>query len=288
MKITNACYMNKSFLLYPLLIMTFFTGCSAPKQENAQFNAYLPRPLEDYFEDAPPIQPTETKKETDVWDTSDIDISYVQKDRKLISFTFDDGPSKTMENILAVFAEYNERNPDCRATATFFLNGGVILPDDTSLLQTATLLGFELGNHTHSHFDLTSLDKETLQTEIENTDALLEKIDGKSRHLLRPPFGRINGEVKAQLAVPVINWSIDTLDWTGNSEEKIYQSVYTARFSGAIVLMHDGYRATVNALKRLLPDLKADGYQIVSVSALAKAHGCALRNGSEYIRARKQ
>ncbi|MBQ8406240.1 MAG: hypothetical protein IJX09_06275 [Clostridia bacterium] len=52
--------------------------------------------------------------------------------------------------------------------------------------------------------------------------------------------------------------------------------------------MHDGYKHTVDALKRLLPDLKADGYQVVSVSQLAKAHGCTLRRGSTYIRARKQ
>ena len=65
-------------------------------------------------------------------------------------------------------------------------------------------------------------------------------------------------------------------------------AVLEKKFSGAIVLMHDGYPATVEALKRLLPDLKKDGYQVVSVSAMAKAHGCTLRNGKEYIRARKQ
>ena len=61
-----------------------------------------------------------------------------------------------------------------------------------------------------------------------------------------------------------------------------------AAFSGGIVLMHDGYTATVEALKRLLPDLKAKGYQVVSVSALAKAHNVPLKIGSEYIRLRKR
>ena len=85
-----------------------------------------------------------------------------------------------------------------------------------------------------------------------------------------------------------MNWTIDTLDWTGASVDEIYSTVFEEKFSGAIVLMHDGYVNTVSALKRLLPDLKAAGYQIVSVSALAKAHNCRLRNGGEYIRARKQ
>ena len=129
---------------------------------------------------------------------------------------------------------------------------------------------------------------EELQEEIEKTDDALSRVDGKTLHLFRPPFGHINGEIKTKLQVPVINWTIDTLDWTGIHEEAIYNSVFEARFPGAIVLMHDGYHDTVNTLKRLLPDLKADGYQVVSVSALAKVHDCTLYNGKEYIRARKR
>ena len=52
--------------------------------------------------------------------------------------------------------------------------------------------------------------------------------------------------------------------------------------------MHDGYVETVSAVKRLLPDLKNAGYQVVGVSQLAKANGCQLKTGSVYIRARKQ
>ena len=86
----------------------------------------------------------------------------------------------------------------------------------------------------------------------------------------------------------MIDWTIDTLDWTGVSEEDIYNSVFNYKFPGAIVLMHDGYNNTVSALKRLLPDLKAAGYQVVSVSKMAKAHHCTLQAGKVYIRARKQ
>lgn len=272
------------------LILSFLllSGCSAPQPTKNNLNAYLPpssREME--VEISEPLE-VKIAPVDGVWDTSDIDISYVDTQKKLIAFTFDDGPSKTMESILAVFAEYNEKSPDCRATATFFLNGQHVTEESTPLLHTALLLGCELGNHTHFHHDLTKLSPSEVQSEIEQTDTLLSKIDGKTHHLLRPPFGLINADIKTALPVPVINWAIDTLDWTGVSEEAIYESVFSARFSGAIVLMHDGYYATVNALKKLLPALKEDGYQVLSVSALAKAHGCTLRNGKEYIRARKQ
>lgn len=271
-----------------ILCFTLFTGCTAKTPPETSFNAYLPPSSELSEEDFTLPLEAEVSPQNNVWDVSDVDISYVDLSRKLIAFTFDDGPGKTMENILAAFTDHNERNPDCRATATFFLNGLRITEEMHPLLHTAHILGCELGNHTYHHHNLTTLPDEELQAEIERTDEILCRIDGKTHHLLRAPFGAINDTVKAHLQTPVINWTIDTLDWTGTPEETIYDNVYTARFSGAIVLFHDGYSHTVNALKRLFADLTADGYQVVSVSALAKAHGCTLYNGKEYIRARKQ
>lgn len=283
-----------------LLVLPLFSSCQTISSiDKPKFNAYLPHSFESYFESYEPLEENfgenmrSTEKEEipadpNVWNVSDVDISYIDERRKLVAFTFDDSPSRTMESIFAVFADYNEQNPDCRATATLFCNGVLMDEHSLHLLHTANILGFELGNHTYSHLDLTSLSKETLQSEIDRTDELLSRIDGKPRHLLRAPFGKIDQSVKEFVDTPIVNWTIDTLDWTKNSEENIYNTVISNLFSGAIVLMHDGYPATIDALKRLLPDLKEKGYQIVSVSALAKAHGCVLRCGSEYIRARKQ
>ena len=217
-----------------------------------------------------------------------MDISYIDVSRKLISFTFDDAPAKTLENILAVFAEYNESNPDCKASATLFCNGHLFNTHSTQLLHAACALGFELGNHSYSHFDMSTLSEAEITWEISQTDSLLTRIDGKAQHIFRAPFGKTNDLVRANVKTPLMNWTIDTLDWTGASADEIYSTVFENKFSGGIVLMHDGYVNTVSALKRLLPDLKSAGYQIVSVSALAKAHDCPLRNGGEYIRARKQ
>ena len=280
------CIKNK-FKLIPATLILLLASChTTPTQEK---NAPI--------ENSPPIltpYESEDKKEListpdeDVWDVREIDISEVDKNRKLISFTFDDAPSRTLENIFAVFANFNENNPHCKASATVFFNSALFDSQTPHLLYNACALGFELANHTHSHFDLTTLDREKLLHEIDTTDKQLERIDGQSRHLLRAPFGRTNALVQECASVPIIDWTIDTLDWTGASEEDIYNTVYNNRFSGAIVLMHDGYEHTVSALKRLLPDLEADGYQAVSLSKMIKAHGCNFRQGKVYIRARKQ
>ena len=241
---------------------------------------FYPTEMESYI-------PRELPTNEDVWDVTATDISTVDPSRKLIAFTFDDTPAKTLENILAVFAIFNEANPDCIATATLFCNGRLINETSVHTLHTAYALGWELGNHSYSHPDFTTLSDLDYSLEIERTDELLFGVDGKEKHLFRPPFGKIDERSKT-LSTPVINWTIDTLDWTGVSETQIYETVFSQKSDGAIVLMHDGYPSTVDALKRLLPDLKKAGYQAVSVSQLSKAHDRALKNGVTYIRARKK
>ena len=280
--------MRYSIFIPCLSALFFFSACHAPTPDKKEFGSHMPPAFEEYFEplDTEVADGNPTRK--NAWELSDGDISYIDRNKKLIAFSFDDSPSKTLESIFAVFAAYNEQNPDCIATASLFVNGNLVEDTSLPLLYTAAMLGFELANHTHSHLDLITLQESELREEIDRTDAILEKIDGNARHLLRAPYGRIDQAVKELAPAPIINWNIDTLDWTKNSEDEIYNSVLSALAPGAIVLMHDGYKATVSALKRLLPDLKALGYQVVSVSALAKAHGCNLKIGSEYIRLRKQ
>ncbi len=277
--------MRKLFQLVPAILLLCFSACRTTSPSESSLN---PASSSSSSLPATITEALPRDVDPDVWDTSEVDISDVDPERKLIAFTFDDCPSKTMENIFAVFAAYNEQNPDCKASATFFCNGSYFDEQTPHLLHAALALGMELGNHTHSHVDLTKLSEEELRREIDLTDELLEKADGRKRHLLRAPFGRVNEQVKSLATAPLIDWTIDTLDWTGVSEDSILNAVLRNRFSGAIALMHDGYEHTVDALKRLLPALKAEGYQVVSVSKMSKAHDCVLRRGGVYIRARKQ
>ncbi len=278
---------KRFFQLFLVLILCFFSLFSAcSKQNKSTLPPMTSEKVTPFFPKQ--VEFTPAVLDNGVWNTQETDISYIAPTRKLISFTFDDTPKTSLENILAVFASFNETHPKCKATATVFCNGNFINNTSFHTLQTAITLGFELGNHSYSHFDLTTLSAEQLRAEIDDTDQLLARIDGKDKHLFRPPYGRISEQVKNAVSVPVIDWTIDTLDWTGVSADEIYQTVFNQKFSGAIVLMHDGYPHTVDALKRLLPDLERDGYQVVSVSAMSKAHDCPLKSGSVYIRARKK
>ena len=269
--------------LLPIFLISSCGSVHAPMESSFFTSSY-----EEEVPHSSSSNPPTTEEAQAYWNVDAIDVSEIDKQRKLIAFTFDDAPSRTLENILSVFVAFNEQNEDCKASATIFFNGDLFTEETPHLLYSACALGFELGNHTHSHYDLTTLDRQTLLSEIAQTDALLSKIDGLDYHLLRAPFGKTNELVQGVANTPIIDWTIDTLDWTGANETDIYNCVFNNRFPGAIVLMHDGYEGTVSALKRLLPDLKGDGYQVVSVSKMIKAHGCNFRKGKVYIRARKQ
>ena len=137
--------MRQSFLLklVPAALIAVFLGCNSllttPPTLGDSSNAFSNTSI---VEEAPRIEPS-TK-----WDVQDMDISEVDPSRKLIAFTFDDAPSRTLENIFAVFTSFNEEHPDCRASATIFFNGRLFDAQTPHLLYTASLLGFELGNHT--------------------------------------------------------------------------------------------------------------------------------------------
>ncbi len=287
--------MGKKFIhLIPATLLFLLSACQTAKiggneKEIIELKREIMEEVEkEDFSQEGLLTPFPQITEEGYWNTAEVDISEVDEKRKLIALTFDDTPARTLESILALFAAFNERNPNCKATATLFVNGGLLDEQNLHLLHAAHVMGFELGNHTQNHLDLTKLTKERLLTEINRTDELLSKVDGRKLHLLRAPFGRTNDLVKETSPTPLIDWSIDTLDWTGASEEDIFSRVWEGRFSGAISLMHDGYEGTVYALKRLLPALKEDGYQVVSVSKMIKAHGCRFQKGKTYIRARKQ
>ncbi len=196
-----------SFLLLNFCVSVLSTACTKTKPEKTQPPPSFSLLKSDTFGedfDFSPLPPTRSMP-NDVWDVSDIDVSHIDVSKKLIAFTFDDAPASTLENILAVFANYNENNPDCKATATLFCNGNLFNESAYTTLSAAVTLGWELGNHTYSHADITTLSESELQIEIQRTETLLSNIDGKRAHLFRAPYGRINEEIKKAVNVPIID-----------------------------------------------------------------------------------
>ena len=72
------------------------------------------------------------------------------------------------------------------------------------------------------------------------------------------------------------------MDWESRNADAVYNKIIQNVRDGDIILMHDIYASTVEAVKRIVPELIRRGYQIVSVSEMSKARGVALQPGKVY------
>ena len=196
------------------------------------------------------------------------------KQRPMIALTFDDGPGEYTEELINCLVENN-------AKATFFMLGQNVeaYPEIAKELSDA---GMELGNHSYSHPDLVTIGAEAAAQQVSNTDAALKASTGFEATVMRPPGGSFNDSVKAAIDHPLIIWSIDTRDWATKSEDQTYQVVMDNAQDGSVVLMHDIHEWSVKAAIRMIPDLIAKGFKLVTVSELAEAKGKTLQSGNAY------
>lgn len=195
------------------------------------------------------------------------EVSSVPYD-KVIAFTFDDGPSVYTKEIAKVLLEYNFK-------ATFFELGNRMKynQDTVNFLVDNDM---EIGNHTYSHKKLVSLTKKEIDEELNSTLIVFNEITGNNITLTRVPYGEINEKVQTNITTPIISWSVDTKDWLYQDENYIYNYILSNIKDGDIILMHDIYFSTLQAIKKTIPILAKNGYKITTVSELAKLKGCTL------------
>lgn len=204
--------------------------------------------------------------------------SEVNPKKPMVAFTFDDGPGP-----------YTSRLLDClkknHAKATFFMVGSSV-PNYKSTVKKMAEMGCELGAHSYSHTAFSALSNSAIASEVSRTSSNIRSAAGQGPTLFRLPYGdgHSNSRVLSALGLPSIYWSIDTRDWAnkGNPTHTVNEVLNHVR-SGDIVLMHDIHYSTILAAEQIIPALKKRGYQLVTVSQLAKYKGkTMLRAGKTY------
>ncbi len=206
---------------------------------------------------------------------SEVLSRYVNPNKKMVALTFDDGPSKHTKAIVDCLFKNN-------SAATFFIVGNRIDSYKETVKHTYKM-GCELANHSYSHPILTGLTADQIKSEIKKTDNKVKALTGQKTTLLRAPGGGYNSTVKKAAGKPLIQWSDDTLDWKTRSKSATVNYVMKNVQDGDIVLMHDLHEPTKEAALELIPKLKKKGYQIVTVSELAKYKGYKMKNGTVYF-----
>ena len=180
---------------------------------------------------------------------------------KKIALTFDDGPHpRYTEQLLDGLKERN-------VVATFFVTGENA-QNYPNIIRREQEEGHLIGNHTYSHIQLTSGNRETFREELVKTNEILENITGEKVSFVRPPYGSWDKSFEKELNMFPVLWNIDPLDWCSHNAECIAAKVVEKAGDGYIILMHDYYDTSVTAALEVVDVLQKRGFQFVTVEEI--------------------
>lgn len=187
----------------------------------------------------------------------------------LISLTFDDGPNTvTTPQVLDVLEKHG-------VPASFFVCGNNITPESSEVMRRAVSLGCEIENHSRTHSDMIQMSAEEMLSEINFTSDAVEKAVGRRPRFFRPPYISYS-----QLMFDTIDLTficgVGADDWDDNvSAEERFKRITEQAADGTVILLHDmtGNSRTVEAIGKIIPALKAEGYELVTVSELFARKG---------------
>ena len=196
---------------------------------------------------------------------------------KMIALTFDDGPSQHTSRLLDILEANGVKG-------TFLMLGEQVEKYGADTIPRMAQLGCVIGNHSYDHPNLKKAGAETAQDQFNRTDqAIAQYNNGVGAEVIRFPYGEYTKEMAANTGRPCLFWDLDTLDWDSKNADTIYNTVMSNIEGGNIILMHDIYSTTVDACERLIPDLLAQGYQLVTINELAASRGYELSAGVTYF-----
>lgn len=194
--------------------------------------------------------------------------------KPMIALTFDDGPNSSSTGVILDTLQQNG------GSATFFIVGNRLQSSgNAECAKRMVSMGCQLGNHTydHSHYG-----KKVCLEDITWCIDEIEKVTGYKPTAFRPTGGALTDFIQDNAQAPLYIWSLDTLDWKYRDSNRIYDVLTSEAKDGDIVLMHDIYSTTAEAVANAVPVLIENGYQIVNIAELAYYKGYEVENGQVY------
>ncbi|MBU1109143.1 MAG: polysaccharide deacetylase family protein [Candidatus Riflebacteria bacterium] len=201
-------------------------------------------------------------------------VSRVETSEKIVSLTFDDGPTNgKTEEILAILKENEVR-------ATFYLVGEAMTKnmDQTKLIVNQ---GHEIGNHSYSHQKMMLKGYNFVREEIDRTNELIRQAGYLGQVTFRAPYGRklfVLPYFLQKNNIISVMWDVEPdsiLPLDASPEELIDYAIENTK-PGSIILMHVMFNSRSNsmtAIPGIIKGLKSRGYRFVTVSELINNNG---------------
>ena len=205
----------------------------------------------------------------------------VDPSKPMVCLTFDDGPKAATTPELLDILEEND------ARATFFVVGNALKGSSAEeIIRRELELGCQVGNHTASHENFKKISDEEIDAQIEGVNDILKGWGLPACGTVRPPYGGWNNHVRDVVKYPMARWNVDTLDWETRDPEATIQCVLYDEVKkaadGYIILMHDIHAETIEACRTIIPELKARGFQLVTMEEMFAARGIPYEAGKVY------
>jgi peptidoglycan/xylan/chitin deacetylase (PgdA/CDA1 family) len=188
------------------------------------------------------------------------------KDLRVAMLTFDDGPDERYTGAVLDVLK------DKKVRAIFFVTGYGAKHKD--LLNRIHEEGHILGVHGMTHANLSRLPIEEIREEMAPLLTIIEEVTGEAPKYFRPPFAAYNQDVRAvadELGLLLVNWTNGSRDWIGvdangyKDPELVVSDVMGQLHRGAVILMHDTKRHTVEALPKIIDQIRAEDYEFVTL-----------------------
>ena len=189
--------------------------------------------------------------------------------KKLVALTFDDGPTIGITDQVLDVLQENE------VVASFFLIGQQITDETRYLVKRAHDMGCSIENHSKTHQSMPKQSRQEIVEEMQYTTDLIEEITGEKPEFFRPPYIDYDQKMYDLIDLGFI-CGYGCEDWVPSVtvKERVDRVLHDAN-PGFIVLLHDmsDNTNTVEAIKIIIPELKKQGYEFVTIRELFQMSG---------------
>lgn len=189
--------------------------------------------------------------------------------KKIVALTFDDGPTIGITDQVLDVLQENE------VVASFFLIGQQITDETRYLVKRAHDMGCSIENHSKTHQSMPKQSRQEIVEEIQYTSDLIEEITGEKPEFFRPPYIDYDQKMYDLIDLGFI-CGYGCEDWVPSVtvKERVDRVLHDAN-PGFIVLLHDmsDNTNTIEAIKIIIPELKKQGYEFVTIRDLFQMTG---------------
>jgi peptidoglycan/xylan/chitin deacetylase (PgdA/CDA1 family) len=168
-----------------------------------------------------------------------------------VGITFDDGPTSNTATLVNLLKQ-NSLTP-----VTFF-NWGQRVSGNPSAIALELSVG-QVQNHSYTHPHMSGYTSQQVTNELTLANQAIQNAGAPRPNVYRAPYGELNTTIRnAALALGLfpMTWDVDSGDWNGASTAAIV-SANNRLQNGQVILMHDGYANTNNAIAQIAANLRA-------------------------------